>query len=67
MLFRLLGHDRAEPVSLKSRNESALYDGDAIEILLKALLDSGGSWTRFYPPSELEQAAEGIRRGRRDV
>ena len=63
LLFRVLGHERTEPASLKSRNESALYDADMVETLLKALLDRGGSWTRFYRPSELERAAEGIRRG----
>ena len=64
-LFRRLGHDRAEPASLKSRNESALYDGDVVETLLKALLDSGGAWTRFYRASELEQVAKRIRVGPR--
>ena len=54
LLFRRLGHERAEPASLKSRNESALYDGDVVETLLTALLDRGGAWTRFYRSSELE-------------
>ena len=62
-LFRRLGHERAEPVVLKSRNESVLYDEDRVDPLLDALLASGGAWTRFYRPSELEGAAEGIRRG----
>ena len=63
VLFRRLGHERAEPVVLKSRNESVLYDEDRVDTLLDALLASGGAWTRFYRPSELEGAAEGIRRG----
>ena len=65
VLFRSLGHQRAEPASLKSRNQSALYDEDRLDTLLDALLASGGAWTRFYHVSELEQAAEGIRCGRR--
>ena len=67
VLLRRLGQERAEPASLKSRNESALYEGDLAETLLKALLESGGSWTRFYRPSELEQVADGIRRYRRNA
>ena len=62
-LFRRLGHEGAEPAALRSRNESGLYDGDRIDVLLRALLESGGSWTRFYRPSDLEEAAEGIRQG----
>ena len=60
VLFRRLGHECAPPATLESRNESAHYDSGTIETLLKALLASGGSWTRFYRPSELEQAAERI-------
>ena len=41
-LFRLLGHAGAEPVTLKSRNDSALYDKAMIGTLLEALLESGG-------------------------
>ena len=64
VLFRLLGHERAGPAPLKSRNESALYHGDTVDTLLEALLDSGGSWARFYRPSDLERVAKRIRRGR---
>ena len=60
-LFRLLGHGDAEPAALESRNESARYEGDRVDILLDALLESGGSWTRFYRRCDLERAAEGIR------
>ncbi len=61
-LFRGLGHERVEPVVLKSRNESGLYDGATVDALLGALLASGGAWTHFYRASDLERAAEGIRR-----
>ena len=63
LLYRLLGHDRADPVPLKSRNDSALYDPDMIETLLEALLEGSPAWTRFYRSSELERVADGIRRG----
>ena len=64
VLFRVLGHEEAEPTVLESRNDSALYDGDTVDALLEALLERGGAWTRFYRPSDLERAANGIRRGR---
>jgi len=63
VLFRRLGHDRAAPVVLKSRNDSALYDGATIDALLEALLESGGAWTRFYHVSDLEQVAKRIQVG----
>lgn len=63
VLFHALGHAGVRPAALKSRNESALYDCDTVEILLEALLARGGSWTRFYRPSDVERAADGIRRG----
>ena len=63
VLFRALGHGGVRPAVLKSRNESALYDRATAEILLEALLATSGAWTRFYRPSDLEQAADGIRRG----
>ena len=63
-LFRRLGQERAAPVAMKSRNDSVLYDPDTIETLLKALLEYGGAWTRFYRPSEIEHAADAIRRDR---
>ena len=63
-LFRRLGHARAQPVDLKSQNSSALYDRATIDALLKALLENGGSWTRFYSPSDCEQVADRIRQGR---
>ena len=44
LLFRRLGHDRAEPVPLESRNDSALYDPGVIETLLDALLAQPGAW-----------------------
>ena len=64
VLFRLLGHECAEPSVLKSRNDNALYNGAPIDALLNALLETGGAWTRFYQPVELEQAADRIRRHR---
>ena len=63
-LFRRLGHAGARPAVLKSRNDSALYDGVMIDTLLKALLDTGGHWTRFYGPVDCERVADRIRRGR---
>lgn len=63
LLFRLLGHEGAEPAALESRNESALYEGESVDILLKALLKSDGSWAHFYRRRDLERAAEGIRCG----
>ena len=62
-LFRRLGHARARPVELMSRNDSALYDEAMIDTLLKALLDGGGCWTRFYGREDCERVADGIRRG----
>ena len=50
--------------SLKSRNDSALYDDVIIDTLLAALLDSRGRWTRFYSAGDCERVADGIRRGR---
>lgn len=61
-LFRRLGHPRAEPVALESGNASRVYDGVNVDGLLTALLEAGGAWTRFYPPRDLEAAAEAIRR-----
>ena len=63
-LYRRLGHDRARPVALDGRNDSALYDRSTIETLLDALLKTGGTWTHFYRPSDCEQVAAGIRTGR---
>lgn len=63
-LFRRLGHASAPPVALKSRNDSALYDGAVIDALLAALLDAGGHWTRFYSAGDCERVAGGIRCGR---
>ena len=60
-LFRLLGHAGAEPVTLKSRNGSALYGKVMAGTLLEALLESGGSWTHFYSPEDCERTAEKIR------
>ena len=60
-LFRRLGHNRARPVALKSRNESKLYDKVMVDALLTALLDSDGHWTRFYSPTDCEQVADRIR------
>ena len=63
-LFRRLGHAGAKPAILKNRNDSALYDGVMIDALLKALLDTGGHWTRFYSPADCERVADRIRRRR---
>ena len=63
-LFRRLGHARAQPVTLKNRNDNALYDRAVVDTLLEALLEAGGCWTRFYRPSECEQVADRIRNGR---
>ena len=65
VLFRGLGHEGVPPpAALESRNRSALYDGDRVGTLLRALLEHGGAWTRFYRPADLEQAADGIGGGR---
>lgn len=63
-LFRRLGHAGARPVALKSRNDSALYDGAMIDTLLAPLLDAGEHWTRFYSRADCERVADGIRCGR---
>ena len=63
-LFRRLGHTRARPAILKSRNDSGLYDKATIDTLLQALLETGGTWTRFYRPTDCEQVAERLRHGR---
>ena len=60
-LFRLLGHAEAEPVTLKTRNDSALYDKATTGTLLKALLESAGPWTHFYSPEDCKRIAEKIR------
>ena len=62
-IFRRLGHPGAAPVALESGNASRVYDGVNVDGLLTALLEAGGAWTRFYPPRDLEAAAEAIRRG----
>ena len=62
-LFRRLGHAGVRPAELMSRNDSALYDETMIDTLLKALLDSGGCWMRFYGREDCERVADGIRRG----
>ena len=62
-LFRRLGHADARPAALKSRNDSALYETVMVDALLKALLDTGGHWTRFYSPTDCERVADRIRRG----
>ena len=61
-LFRLLGHPGARPVTLKNQNDSALYGKAMTGILLNALLESGGPWTRFYSPEDCERAAGNIRK-----
>ena len=60
-LFRLLDHADAEPVTLKSRNDSALYGKAMTGTLLEALLESGGPWTHFYSPEDCKRVAEKIR------
>ena len=62
-LFRLIGHPQAQTVIMKNRNDNALYDGTTIDTLLKALLETGGFWTRFYRPTDCEQVADRIRHG----
>ena len=61
-LFRPLGHAGARPVTLKSRNDAALYDKAVTGTLLDALLESGGPWTRFYSPEDCERVAGKIRK-----
>ena len=63
-LFRSIGHAQAQPVALKNRNDNVLYGSEMVDSLLKALLESGGIWTRFYRPSDCEQVADRIRRSR---
>ena len=62
--FSRLGHARARPVALDSRNASALYDKKVIDDLLNALLNAGGTWTRLYSRSDCEEVAERIRNHR---
>ena len=61
-LFRRLGHPEAAPVALESGNASRVYGGVEVDGLLTALLESGGAWTRFYRPRDVEAAAERLRR-----
>ena len=61
-LFRRLGHPGAEPVALESGNASRVYGGVNADALLTALLEARGAWARFYPPRDLEAAAQAIRR-----
>ena len=49
-------------MALESGNASRVYDGVNVDVLLTALLEAGGAWTRLYPPRDLEAAAEAIRR-----
>ena len=63
-LSRRLGHAGAPPVELRNRNDSALYDEAMVDTLLKALLDRGGNWTRFYGREDCERVAGRIRCGR---
>ena len=63
-LFRTIGHAQARPTALKNRNDNALCGSAMVETLLKALLETGGYWTSFYRPSDCEQVADRIRRGR---
>lgn len=60
VLFRLLARDGAESVVLESRNDNALYRGACAQTLLQALLETGGAWTHYYRPCDLEHAAAGI-------
>ena len=60
-LFRLLDHAGAAPVTLKTRNDSALYGKAMTGTLLEALLESSGPWTRFYTPEDCKRVAEQIR------
>ena len=60
-LFRLLDHPEAEPVPLKTRNASALYDKPMTGTLLEALLESPGPWTHFYTPEACKRIAKKIR------
>lgn len=63
-LYRRLGHSRARPTVLGSRNDSTLYDRASVDTLLDALLKTGGNWRHFYRPSDCEEVATGIRTGR---
>ena len=47
---------------LASGNESTLYGRANIDGLLKARLETGGAWTRFYRPRDREEVAERTRR-----
>ena len=60
-LFRLLDHAGAAPVTLKTRNDSALYGKAMTGTLLEALLESSGPWTHFYTPEDCKRVAEQIR------
>ena len=59
-LFRRLGHAGTPPVALESGNSSAFYNRATIDSLLRALLDRGGAWRRFYRPSDCERVAARI-------
>ncbi len=63
-LYRRIGHARAHPAVLNGRNDSTLYDRSSVDMLLDALLKTGGSWRHFYRPSDCEQVAAGIRTAR---
>lgn len=59
-LFGMLGHPMAQPVSLASRNDHAVYRDADVDRLLAALLGSSGAWTRFYSRADCEAVAEGL-------
>ena len=49
-LFRRLGHAGARPVALKSRNDSALYDGAVVDALLAGVAGRRRPLDPVLPP-----------------
>ena len=63
ILFRKLGHPSAGSVSLYNMNYNSVYNNAEIDILLGALLTSGGEWTHFYSHTDCERIADKLRNG----
>lgn len=61
VLHRALGVAGVAAGPLSSRNANALYDREAVDGLLAALLHMRGAWTRFYSEQDCAEAAAAIR------
>ena len=60
VLYRLIGRNGTQPVSLENRNGNRLYSGLSPEVLLAALKKESGAWSEFYAASDCEKVADMI-------